>query len=151
MDPARQSAIVGAVLGTAVAAMGVAIAAIAFRAPEASINIPRPLLAFMGLGIACCGGAFAVVTFHKRLGFTLAIPGAALGFLLPIAWFALTPGVRECTVSFVSANGASLSRAWSLGSSTCHAIIVIAALAALAVVGGMAWAWWRIGDPRRHE
>ena len=151
MDPARQSAIVGAVLGTAVAAMGIAVIAIASGAPEARINMPRPVLALVGLGVLCCGVAFALATFRRRLAFTLASPGAAFAFLLPLAWFALTPGARECTVSFASANGMSLSGAWTLGSSSCRLVIVLAALAALAVVIGMAWAWRRLADPGKRE
>ena len=144
MDPARQSAIAGAVLGLAVVVMGIVIVGIGAGFVPAVVHFPRPLIALEGAGLVFCGAAFATVTRRRRMALLLAIPGAALAFLLPLGWAALSPGKRECTLEFFGAGGASLSEAVPLGEATCAGVLAVAAVAALAVVAGMLVAWRKL-------
>jgi hypothetical protein len=90
VDPQRQSAIVGAVLGLGVAVIGVVVVSVALGAIETRIHAPREIVGLAGVGLVLCGGAFAVVTLHRGLALCLAAPGALLAFILPIGWFLLT-------------------------------------------------------------
>jgi hypothetical protein len=145
VDRARQSAIAGAVLGVAVALLGAGVVGVAVHG--AAVHAPRGLIALVGLGLMFCGAAFGTVTFRLRLAIALAIPGAALTFLLPTAWFALTPGTRECTVQLFALGHAVVSRPIALGEESCHWVLVVTALLALGVVAGMLFAWRRLGRP----
>jgi hypothetical protein len=149
MDSARQSAIAGGVLGAGVVLLGAGVVGVAVHG--AVVNAPRGLIALVGLGLMFCGAAFGIVTFRPRLGVALAIPGAALAFLLPTGWFALTPGTRECTVQLIGFGNAVVSRPFALGEESCRWVLFVAALLALGVVAGMLFAWRRLGRPRAEE
>jgi hypothetical protein len=141
MDPAKASAAVGIVLGLALAVMGAVIAAMAvdmIHVPDASIHVPRWILALVGLGIVLCGLAFAFTLLGPRVSGTIAVPGVALAFVLPIAWIALgRPGRLECA--------ADLSlwlftiRGVEIGDTGCRALLAGAAIGAVAVVVALAW------------
>jgi len=141
MDPAKASAAVGIVLGLALAAMGAVIAAIALdaiRVPDAAIHLPRWILALVGAGIALCGLAFAFTLLGPRVSATIAVPGVALAFVLPIAWIALgRPGKLECAANvslwFFTIAG------FEVGDTACRALLAGAAIAAVAVLVGLAW------------
>jgi hypothetical protein len=89
VDPERQSAIVGAVLGLGVAVLGIVIVAIALGEVRTRIHAPREIVGLVGVGLVFCGAAFALVTFHRGLALALAVPGALLAFILPLGWFLL--------------------------------------------------------------
>jgi hypothetical protein len=146
MDPVRESAVAGAVLGIGVALLGICVMGIA-ASHETAVQAPRPVIGLVGLGLVFCGAAFATVTARRRLALTLAIPGASLAFLLPMGWFALAPATRECTVFVMGGVSVSVSKAIVLDAASCHWVIVAAALMALVVVGGMLFAWFRLGRP----
>jgi hypothetical protein len=141
MDAAKRSAAVGVVLGLAVTAMGAAIVAIAARlipVPDASIHVSRAVLALVGVGIVLCGLAFAFTLLGPRATATIAVPGVALAFVLPIAWIALGRAVRlECSanISFAFFTIAG----WEVGDTACRALLVVAALGAVAIVIALAW------------
>lgn len=141
MDAEKRSAVVGVVLGLAVAVMGAAIVAIAadlIRVPDASIHVPRWVLALTGSGIVLCGLAFAFTLLGPRVTATIAVPGVALAFVLPVAWIALgRPGRLECAanISF----GFFTIAGWEVGDTACRALLVVAVLGAVAVVVGLAW------------
>jgi hypothetical protein len=141
MDPARQSAIVGAVLGAATVVMGAAIVAIGLGFTRATLYAPAPIVVGMGLGLMLVGATFAVATLNMRLALLLAIPGATLTFLIPTAWAAMSKAGRECTVQFFSHGAAS--PAFALDSATCGWVIAGAAVLTLLVILGMAFAWTR--------
>lgn len=149
MDRARQSAIAGAVLGVGVALLGAGVVGVAVHGT--GLNAPRGLIVLVGLGLMFCGAAFGTVTFRPRLAIALAIPGAALTFLLPTGWFALTPGTRECTVQLIGLGNAVVSRPVALGEESCRWVLIVAALLALGVVAGMLFAWRRLGRPRGED
>ncbi|MGZ5598760.1 MAG: hypothetical protein ACXWG3_19125 [Usitatibacter sp.] len=129
--------------------LGAAVVGVAVHGAE--VNAPRGLIVLMGLGPMFCGAACATVTFRRRLAIALAIPGAALTFLLPAAWFALTPGTRECTVRLIGFGNAVVSRPIALGEESCRWVLFVAALLALGVVAGMLFAWRRLGRPRGED
>jgi len=141
MDPAKQSAVVGVVLGLALAVMGAVIAAIALRfiaVPDASIHVPRWVMALMGVGIVLCGLAFAFTLLGPRVTGTIAVPGAALAFVLPLMWMVLgRSGRLECaanvSLGFFTIGGLTI------GDTACRALLAAAAICAVAVVVGLAW------------
>jgi hypothetical protein len=141
MDAAKRSAAVGVVLGLAVAVMGTVIVAIAARlihVPDAGIHVPRWMLALVGAGIVLCGLAFAFTLLGPRATATIAVPGVALAFVLPVAWIALgRPGRLECSadVSFGFFTLAGLE----IGDTACRALLVVATLAGVAIVVALAW------------
>jgi hypothetical protein len=153
MDAAKRSAAVGVVLGLAVAVMGAAIVAIAMgliHVPDASINVPRWVLALVGAGIVLCGLAFTFTLLGPRVTAAIAVPGVALAFVLPVAWIAMgRPGRLECAanVSF----GFFTIAGWEVGDTACRALLVLAALAAVAVVVGLAWLAARRGYARSRD
>ena len=136
MDPEKRSALVGAVLGSAVAAMGAFIVAIAARyvpVPDSDIHVPRTVLGLLGAGAILCGLSFALSVLGRRVSATFAVPGIALAFLVPAAWIAFGPGIRECTSGF-SLGFLTISSKAGAGSFTCRAAFAIAALLAAAIV-----------------
>jgi hypothetical protein len=135
MDPERRSALAGALLGSAVAAMGAFIVAIAARyvpVPDSDIHVPRTVLGLLGAGTILCGLSFALSVLGRRVSATFAVPGIALAFLVPAAWIAFGPGIRECTSSF-SLGFLTISSKAGAGI-TCRAAFAIAALLAAAIV-----------------
>jgi hypothetical protein len=147
MDPARQSALVGAALGAALAAMGLCIVAIGTGWIPARMHFPRAVVAFAGVGLMLCGAAFALATRRRRAGLALAIPGAAFAFALPIGWAALSPAKRECTLQSLGFGYVSVSAGVPLDAATCGDVLTAGAILALATVAGMVLAWLRLRDP----
>lgn len=136
MDAQKRSALVGIVLGLALVAMGAVIAAIAaryLRVPDSDIHVPRAVLGAMGAGVALCGAALAVTGLGARASASLAVPGMALAFMVPAAWIAFGPGIRECTTGFSFAFF-SFSQKAGAGDATCRAAFGLAALLAAAMV-----------------
>ena len=146
MDPARQSAVAGVILGAGVALLGAGVVAVAICG--AAVNASRGLIVLVGVGIVFCGAAFGTVTFLRRLAMALAIPGVVLAFAVPVGWFALTPGARECPVQVIGFGAAAGSGPGTLDEASC---LVAAVLLALGVAGGMAYAWQRLGGPRGED
>lgn len=149
MDPARQSAIAGAILGVGVAVLGAGVVAIAVYG--AAVNAPRALIVLVGVGLMSCGAAFGVATFQRRLAVALAIPGAALAFLLPTGWFALSRGARECTVQFIGFGNSAVPGPIALDEALCRWVLIVATLLALGVVAGMLFAWRKLGRPAGED
>jgi len=141
MDAAKRSAVAGVVVALALAVMGAAIVAIAARliaVPDASIHVPRAVLALVGVGIVLCGLAFAFTLLGPRVTATIAAPGVALAFVLPVAWIVLgRPGRLECTANF--SLGFFTLAGYEVGDTACRALLVAAALSAVAVVIALAW------------
>jgi hypothetical protein len=136
MDPEKRSALVGAVLGGAIAAMGLLIVAIAaryVRVPDSSIHVPRAILGVLGAGFILCGLSFALSVFGRRVSVTLAVPGVALAFVVPTAWIAFGPGIRECASS-VSFGFFTFSQSAGVGGVTCRTAAGIGAFLAVAIV-----------------
>lgn len=141
MDAARQSAVVGVVLGLALAALGAVIVAMALdviRVPDASIHVPRWVLALVGVGITLCGLAFAFTLLGPRVTATIAVPGVALAFVLPIGWIVLgRPGRLECAANI--SLGIFTIAGWEVGDTACRTLLAVAGVGAVAVVVGLAW------------
>jgi hypothetical protein len=136
MDPEKRSALVGAVLGSAVAAMGAFVVAIAVRyvpIPDSDIHVPRAILGVLGAGFVLCGLSFALSVLGRRVSTTFAVVGIALAFVVPTAWIAFGPGIRECTSSF-SLGFLTISSKADAGSFTCRAAFGIATVLAAAIV-----------------
>jgi hypothetical protein len=86
VDPARQSAVVGAVLGMAVVVLGAVIVAIGLGVIPATLRAPPEVVVTAGVGTVFCGAAFAMVTRNPALARLLGIFGAVLAFVVPLAW-----------------------------------------------------------------
>lgn len=149
MDPARQSAIAGLILGVGLAVLGAGVVAIALHG--AAVNAPRPLIVLVGAGLMFCGASFGIVTFQRRLAVALAIPGAAFAFLMPTGWFALSPEARECTVQFIGFGNSAVSGPIALDEASCRWVLIVATLLALGVVAGMLFAWRKLGRPAGED
>jgi hypothetical protein len=153
MDAEKRSAAVGVVVGLALAAMGAAIVAIAVRlvdVPDTSIHVPRGVLALVGVGIVLCGLAFAFTLLGPRVTATIAVPGVALAFVLPVAWVMLgRPGRLECAANL--SFGFFTITGWEVGDTACRALLLFAALAAVAVVVALAWLAARRAYARPRE
>lgn len=143
MDPVRQSALIGAVMGVGVAVMGIAIIGMGLGVVHAHLDAPRAIVVAAGAGLVLCGAAFALVTMRLRWALFLATPGAALTFVVPLAWAAMSSGARECTLRFVGGGGASVALSVPLDEATCGRVLVGALVVAVVVVLGMAFAWRR--------
>jgi hypothetical protein len=142
MDAARQSAIAAVVVGGLTAALGLAIVALATGAlpsPDGAIHVPRLLLALVGCGVVACGASFGLCALGLRVALGLALPGVALTFVLPLAWFAWGPGEARCTVSLGTA-ATNFSAAAPLPEGECHALVAAAAALSLGAVLALAWA-----------
>ncbi len=135
MDAARRSALAGAVVGGGVAVMGAVIVAIAaryIRIPDSDIHVPRLVLGLLGAGCCLCGLAFAFSMLGPRATAVLAVPGIALAFVVPAAWIAFGPGLRECGsslgIGFFTVSGLQG------GAATCRAAFAVGAVLALGIV-----------------
>jgi hypothetical protein len=87
----------------------------------------------LGAGFVLCGLSFALSVLGRRVSTTFAVVGIALAFVVPTAWIAFGPGIRECTSSF-SLGFLAVSSSASTGSFTCRAAAGIGAFLAVAMV-----------------
>jgi len=72
------------------------------------------------------------------LGLAVAVMGAAVAFVLSIAWIALgRPGRLECSANFVL--GWFTIAGLEIGDRGCRALLALAAIGAVAIVVGLAW------------